>query len=370
MDCFLKTTALPEPMKKFNLTLILFLLYAVCMDGCAPREKTPLVVFAAGSLIQPFDDLEKAFEAQHPEIDVRNEYHGSIQVIRHATELHEPIDIVASADHALIPQLMFQTLNPATGRPYASASIRFATNKLGVAYTEKSKYAAEITPQNWLEVLSRPDVRIGLADPRFDAAGYRFLMVLKLAELEASQPTLFFDFLDGQFRYPITARKDGELNILHVPEILENKPGARILLRGSSVMLISLLQSGEIDYALEYESVIQQHGFQMVSLPPELNLGEPDQAASYGRVEVQLDFRRFASVEPRFRGEQIGYGITIPDSALHRKEAEAFIAFLLGPEGQQIMRQNHHPLLNPPRAVGYETLPASLQTLVQPEAAP
>ncbi len=56
--------------------------------GCS-REKTPLVVFAAGSLIIPFADLEKAFEARYPEIDVQAEYHGSIQVIRHVTELHE-----------------------------------------------------------------------------------------------------------------------------------------------------------------------------------------------------------------------------------------------------------------------------------------
>lgn len=35
------------------------------------RERVPLVVFAAGSLIIPFDALEKAFEERHPEIDVQ-----------------------------------------------------------------------------------------------------------------------------------------------------------------------------------------------------------------------------------------------------------------------------------------------------------
>jgi ABC-type molybdate transport system substrate-binding protein len=66
-----------------------------------PREKTPLRVFCAGSLIRPIDELEKAFEAIHPEVDVLMECHGSIQVIRHVTELHEKIDVVATADHAL-----------------------------------------------------------------------------------------------------------------------------------------------------------------------------------------------------------------------------------------------------------------------------
>lgn len=95
--------------------------------------KTPLVVFAAGSLIIPFADIESAFEAKYPDIDVRAEYHGSIQVMRHVTELHEPIDIVATADASLVPMLMYATNNPDTGRPYADWFIRFAGNELVLA---------------------------------------------------------------------------------------------------------------------------------------------------------------------------------------------------------------------------------------------
>ncbi len=56
-----------------------------------PPEKTPLVMFAAGSLIIPFAAVEEAFEARYPQIDLLAEYHGSIQVMRHVTELHEAI---------------------------------------------------------------------------------------------------------------------------------------------------------------------------------------------------------------------------------------------------------------------------------------
>jgi len=38
-----------------------------------------------------------------------------------------------------------------------------------------------------------------------------------------------------------------------------------------------------------------------------------------------MDFRRFASVEPVFNGEQIGYGITIPTNAPHPDQAAQFI---------------------------------------------
>ena len=63
---------------------------------------------------------------------------------------------------------------------------------------------------------------------------------------------------------------------------------------------------------------------------------------------VKLDFRRFASVQPVFRGEPIGYGLTIPSNAPQPELAQRFIEFLLGPQGRQIMQQNYQPLLSNP----------------------
>lgn len=326
--------------------------------------KTPLVVFAAGSLIQPFTDLEKAFEVENPDIDVQNEFHGSIQVMRHVTDIHEKIDIVATADHSLIPMLMEATIDPETGKPYSDWYIRFATNRLGIAYTEKSLYAGEINAQNWYEVLLRPDVRLGLADPRFDAAGYRSLMVFKLGEQVYQEPTLFFDMFYGAFKFPIkTSEGDGQA-VIHIPEVLETKQASRIIMRGGSIQLNALLEAGEIDYAFEYESVINQLGFKMIALPDSLNLGSMDQVDFYNRVTVLLDFQRFASVKPEFRGEQIGYGVTIPTNALHPSEATRFLAFLFGPEGAKIMQADYHPFSNPLKAQHYDKLPEELKPLV------
>jgi molybdate/tungstate transport system substrate-binding protein len=336
--------------------------------GCSPgpKVKTPLVVFAAGSLIQPFNDLEKAFEARYPSIDVQSEYHGSIQVIRHATELHEPIDVVATADHALIPMLMYQTNDPKTGEPNADWYIRFATNELGLAYSDKSHYGNEIDAKNWYEILQRPDVKVGIADPRFDASGYRAMMVFQLAQGVYNQPTLFFDMFSGAFKYPVMVDDNGAVQTIRIPEIMETKKAAHIVLRGSSIQLIALLESGDLDYAFEYKSVIRQHKLKLVELPPELNLGDPGQASNYGKVLVQLDFQRFASVKPEFKGEQIGYGITIPSGAPHPKEAEQFIAFLLRPEGRKIMEADEHPLLDPVTADGYDHLPKLLKPFCKP----
>lgn len=358
-------------MKKLTAFLLLVLLTAGCAPGSAGGSgstKTPLVVFAAGSLILPFQHLETAFEAKYPGIDVQAQFHGSIQVMRHATELHEPIDVVATADAQLIPMLMYATTNPETGLPYADWYIRFASNRLAVAYQTESLYADEINADNWYEVLSRPDIKVGIPDPRFDAAGYRTLLAFALARDHYQQPTIFADMFGGDFTYPFGIFSDDSMTTVTVPEIVETVPGSPIVIRGSSIALLALLESGDLDYAFEYESVIQQHELEMLQLPEAVNLGAEEM--DYSQVEVVMDFQRFTSVEPVFRGERIGYGITIPSSAPHPDEAALFIAFLLGPEGRAILDGDHHPMFNPAIGENQENMPAGLQAYCVPAETP
>jgi molybdate/tungstate transport system substrate-binding protein len=336
-------------------------------EAPALTEKTRLVVFAAGSLIIPFADIEQAFEAKYPHIDVLAEYHGSIQVMRHVTEIHEEIDVVATADAALIPMLMYASTVPETGEPYADWYIKFASNHLALAYTPESKYADEVDAENWPEILARSDVKFGLSDPRFDASGYRTLMAFSLMENTLGRYDLFGPVFDGQFSFPVTIFRDDDLTTITVPEVLETRQDAHIVMRGGSIMLIALLESGDIDYAFEYESVVRQHELEMVTLPDTVNMGKTEFEPAYQAVQVNLDFQRFATVKPQFRGERIGYGITIPVNAPHPDEAALFIAFLLSPEGRAIMEADHHPLFDPFPAHGYENMPESLQTLCVPE---
>ena len=329
-----------------------------------------MVVFCAGSLILPFNDLEQAFEAQHPEIDVLNECHGSIQVIRHVTELNEAIDVVATADHALIPMLMYEKSDPESGLPFASWYVRFATNRLALAFTNQSQGASEVNPEDWYKVITLPGVRLGFADPRFDASGYRALMAYALMEITNARYDFFGPMFDGRFTFPITIFRGDDMTTITVPEILETKSNSHIVLRGASIQLIALLESGDLDYAFEYESVIRQHGLGMLELPAEVNLGEQDYESIYNQVRVDLDFQRFATVKPQFRGERIGYGITVPANAPHAVEAEMFIAFLLSPEGRALMKADHHPMYDTFVADGYANLPSLLQSSTVPAEQP
>ncbi len=320
----------------------------VALAGCGGKQRQVKLIYA-GSLIVPFERLATEFERTHPGVEVLTESHGSIQVLRHVTELGDRFDLAVSADEQLIPPLMYDRVDPDTGKPYASWYCTFATNRMVLAISPKSPLAGELTAENWYGRLTGSDVRFGLADPRFDAAGYRALMVLQLAEGEYDDPYLFEDMMMGRFTSPVTVTRDARgVDVIEIPEILETQAGSGVVLRGASIQLVALLESGDLDCAFEYESVARQHGLKYVRLPSAIDLGEAARRAAYRRVEVKLDSRRFASVKPVFRGDVIRYAFTIPANAPDPGLAGDLAAFLLGAHGRRILEADFQPVLTPP----------------------
>ncbi|MCK4424959.1 tungstate ABC transporter substrate-binding protein WtpA, partial [Candidatus Bathyarchaeota archaeon] len=90
------------------------------------KSKKVVRVLCAGSLMMPLEKAEKHFEQQHPDVDAEIEGHGSIQVIRHVTEIHEEADALMVADCSLIPDMMYTVEIPGTNESYASWYIKFA----------------------------------------------------------------------------------------------------------------------------------------------------------------------------------------------------------------------------------------------------
>ncbi len=341
-------------------TLAALLLLSLLAAGCGSDAREVRLMYA-GSLIVPFDRLAAEFEKQHPGVDVITEAHGSIQVLRHVTELGDRMDFVASADEQLIPPLMYERDDPETGDPWADWYCSFATNRMVLAVSPKSPLAGELTSGTWYRRLTGDDVRFGLADPRFDAAGYRALMVLQLAEREYDDPYLLEDMLMGRFTTPITVQRRGDVDVIEVPEILETSAGSNVVLRGASIQLVALLESGDLDCAFEYESVARQHGLEYVRLPDSIDLGDEKLRDEYRSVTVKLDFRRFASVRPEFTGDVIRYAFTIPANAPDPELARQFAAFLLGPDARRILEEDHQPLLTPPELDGAPAAPGEVR---------
>jgi molybdate/tungstate transport system substrate-binding protein len=305
---------------------VFFVIALLCgTAGCSSSIQQPntiLKVVPAGSLLQPFAEVEKAFEADHPNVDVQVEGHGSIQAIRQVTDLHRPVDVVAVADASLIPDLMFRP-DPTTGKNFTDAYTPFATNAMVIAFTNKSKYADEITSENWYQVLSRSDVRVGISNPMLDAAGYRSIMVSLLADRYYQNTTLFPILIGSHFSPSLVVHDEDGIATIRLPEVLRPSD-EKLVIRDGSIFVLSHLEAGGIDYAFEYRSVAEGHDLRWVSLPPEIDLSSPDYADEYGKVRVVLGFQRFSAIGQDRTGQPIVYAVTIPNNAPNRELAQEF----------------------------------------------
>jgi len=310
--------------------LVILILALATFSGCTGEpapEKRVIRVVAAGSLLYPFAEAEERFEALHPGTDVRVEGHGSIQAIRQVTDLGRPFDVVAVADESLVPDLMYQPME-GTGRNFTDSYVPFARNEMVIAYTEKSRYGSEITAENWPEILSRPDVRVGFSNPMLDAAGYRALMVAVLSGDHYGDPGLFSRVIGDHFSPPLEVREDDEVRVVELPQVM--KPSdSHIAIRDGSLFLMSLLAAGGIDYAFEYRSVAEAQNFSWVPLPTEINLADPGLADRYGTVKVILGFPRFSSIGRERTGRPIVYALTVPNSAPDPAAGGEFVAFVV-----------------------------------------
>jgi len=288
-----------------------------------------ITIFHAGSLKVPVQKMADAFKAANPKVYFKLEGAGSIECAKKVTEQHRPAELVMSADYTVIDELMIPD--------WATWNIWFARNDMVIVYTDQSKYASEITADNWYEVLMRPDVTFGHSDPNVDPAGYRSLMVWQLAEKHYKVADLY-QGLKGAVK----------------PENI--KPKAE--------ELVALVKAGEMDYAWEYRSVAVQNKLKFLELPAEINLGDPALADFYAQAEVEIPGSEGGQTV-KINGKPIVYGLTVPKTAERPELGIAFAAFAIGPEGQSIMEAAGQPPIVPAAVRDVTTVPAELQPLVK-----
>ena len=296
-------------------TAMLLLIAAGCGDTRQRSSTTrdTLLVYEAASLAVPMraalDSFARATGA------IVNEEHGaSLELARRITDLHRTPDVVALADH----EVFAERLMPAATAWYAA----FARNRMVVAFTPRSRYAKEISLDNWRTVLLRPDVLLGRTDPVLAPAGYRALLMYRLAETH--------------YRAPGLARQ------------LEERTTPR-LMRGNAAELAALLSAGELDYIIDYESVARAQHFDFITLSPSIDLGDPNMAAQYATASVRVASGRDSITR---RGAPILYGVSVPRNAPHGEAGRRFVAFLLGANGRRVLAAAGLDALDAPVFVG------------------
>lgn len=284
----------------------------------------PLIVFNAGSLAKPFSDLLRAFKSRHPDVTSAQENSGSLEAARKLTDLGKIPDLIGVADYGVITKLLIPK--------HASWYATFARNAMVLVYTDQSIGADQIDGRNWWQVVQQPDIRAGRSDPALDPNGYRSLMVFQLAEKFYRQPGL-------------AARLEQAFSPKYI--------------RPKEADLIALVQAGELDYSWSYASIARTAGLKYLTLPVEVDLSDPKLEKWYAQASVRLPGKSRAGKDSvEFRGEPIVYALTIPNAAPHPRTAEAFVKFVLSPEGQAILKADGFTLLDQPQIAG--TPPSAL----------
>jgi molybdate/tungstate transport system substrate-binding protein len=267
------------------------MLLAACSRGrSAPAAPDTLDVYVASSLDAAVGGVLGRYAAAH-HVVVRRESGASVELVRRLTELHRVPDLLVLADAELFPRLLIPQ--------YASWYAGIATDHMVLAFTPRSRFAARVDSANWMNIVQRPGVEVGRADPSVAPVGYRTLLLFQRAEAFYHRQGL-------------------------ADSLLASAPARNV--RGNASALAALLGTGELDYMYDYRSVAQAKGFLYVTLPPAVDLSDSILSA-----------------------------LTIPDSAPHPAAARGFLADLLGPDGRAAFAAAHVELLPRVRFVGTDT---------------
>jgi molybdate/tungstate transport system substrate-binding protein len=210
-------------------------------------------------------------------------------------------DVFISADTAAI-----ESLRGAAGHETAKWYTTFASARMQLAYSAKSKFAADFAAaargtKPWYAVLQQPGIVVARTDPAQDPKGYRVLVVMQLAQTFYRQPGLAKRILGDD-------RNAEQI----VPE----------------EVALARLQTGEVDAIWAYSTESTSRGLDFVDLPPQINLGDPKE--SYAAASVTVGTKTY-------RGAPIVYAVTIPTYATNPSGGAAFVAFLFGAKGKALL---------------------------------
>ncbi len=173
----------------------------------------------------------------------------------------------------------------------------FATSPLVLGYNPNSKFAQDLKTMPWYEVLAQPGILVGRTDPATDPKGALTVTALEDAAKTYHQPALAKLATDASTVFP------------------ENT-------------LVGRLQAGQLDVGFFY--------------------GVEAAAANIGTVPLT-----------GVPGQEAKYTITVLNNAPHMSGANAFVEYLLGPEGSAALTKAGMTLMQPVSVSG--TAPASLQ---------
>lgn len=243
-------------------------------------------VLYAGSLVHVMvDGIAPAFSRATGD-RVAGDPGGSLALAHAISGRLQRADVFISAEPSVNASLMGRQQGG-----WVSWYVPFAASPLVLAYNPRGPFATALQTQPWYQVALQPGFRLGRTDPKLDPKGALTVRFVQAAASYYHRPRLAAELLGGAENprqvFPETA-------------------------------LVGRLQAGEVDAGFLYAEEAMAAHLPYLSLPP--------------------------AITP-----QAEYTVTILRAAPDARAAVAFVRFLLGPQGQAILRRSGfggvHPAL-------------------------
>ncbi len=198
------------------------------------------------------------------------------------------------------------SLTGAANGDWVSWYVTFANSPLVIGYNPSSKFAADLKSKPWYQVLQEPGIRIGRTDPKLDPKGALTLTLMKQAETVYNSPGLSAKVLGAP---------DNPAQVL--PE----------------ETLVGRLQSGQLDVGFFYSTETADAKIPAITLPPEVTL-------------------------------KAVYTVTILRDAANASGADQFVAFLLGDDGRNLLKEHGLTLQKPVVSGDAAAVPQDIKAIV------
>ncbi|MHB8732092.1 MAG: extracellular solute-binding protein [bacterium] len=183
----------------------------------------------------------------------------------------------------------------------------FATAPLVIGYNSQSRFAADLKSSAWYGVMTRPGFRLGRTDPKLDPKGALTLQFMQKAADYYHQPDLAARVLGSD---------DNPAQVF--PE----------------ETLVGRLEAGQLDAGFFYSMEAVQAKIPYITPP--------------AAIELNAEFT-----------------VTVVRDAPNPDGAVAFVKFLLGAQGKQILGERGLTVLRPRFAGDAGAVPQGLQTVVR-----
>lgn len=264
-------------------------------------------VFHADSLAGPMREVKKAFEAKRPGVNVVLTSGVSRQLAERILK-GEAVDVFAPSSPAVIDEdLMSRPVagaGPGAGKPAASWYVVFSANEMVIIAAKGNPLGIKRASD-----LARPGLRFVRVNGEKDLATARTVSFLQRATSAEGEAALAQKIIDGA---PASV----------------GEPGKPVTVPGA----VDAVRQGKADAAVVYYS-----------------------AAVAARNDV--DIVRFA--DNVNMSEAIRNAATVPGTAGNVTDATAFVAYLLSPEAQAILKDTGQPPVVP--AIRKGAVPAEIR---------